>query len=199
MDRAGIAEGLLAFVMPRERAACIVGDLTEDARVHGRRGFWFDVVGIAFEKFFCAFGTARLRTLAQLSIGLGIWCTAYVAVRVAADLAGMQPLLRADASVTVRAGITLGAALVVAGLLTGFAFGRQRSAAGLSGAAPLVIFFATLALVLPLLGLVAGSVTWQAACCYLVGIPALYCAPVMAGSALAAAGAAGRAAGATGT
>lgn len=185
MDRAGVAERLLAFVTPRERAAVIVGDLTEDARVHGRRGFWFDVAGIAFEVFFCAFGTARLRTLVQLALGLAIWCAAYVAVRVVADLAGWQPLVSADSSLTVRAGVMLGAALVAAGLVTGFVLGRQRSAAGLSGAAPLVVFFATLALVLPLLALLAGTATWQAACCYLAGIPALYCAPVVAGSALA--------------
>jgi hypothetical protein len=189
MHKALFAEEFLALTSPRDRAATMAGDLTEEAGKHGTVWFVGALAGVSLATFFAAFGVARSRVLRQLLVGLLVWAAAYLAARAGGALLGVQPMAidaRSVAEVPIGTFAYLGGTLALANLATGLVLGRRGLVHGLNPAMPLAVFWLTAAAVAFCADLAAGVPTWYCTAVYLVGAPLLYVAPLLAGAALAA-------------
>ncbi|HEX5420144.1 MAG TPA: hypothetical protein VFY39_09105 [Gammaproteobacteria bacterium] len=186
MLNASLAEELLSLLTPREQAETIIGDL-EEAREPGQLGFWLAVLGVAFALFFAAFNTARARTLGFLAAGFVLWSALYIGVRVLGELLGLQPW--AGGFVADSSGLTtqlyLAAALVLSSFLAGLLLGFRTASNGTNASAPLAMFWAAAALVMPVFDCFSNTATWGCMLLYLFGMPAFYMLPVLAGGACA--------------
>lgn len=80
----------------------------------------------------------------------------------------------------------LAATLALSSLLTGLALGRRTAANGVNAAAPLAMFWAASAVVLPLWDYLAGVGSWYCTFVYMLGLPTLYLMPLIGGGAFAA-------------
>lgn len=182
-----LAEELLSLVTGADRAQSIAGDLAEEASREGALWYWRSVLAVSAAMFFQRFGWARWRTLGYLGGGLLLWLVLYASIRVAGALLGIEPLIA-----TVSAGggfawttqLYLAAALILASFGAGLALGPFAVTEGVNAAAPLAMFFAATAVVLPVLDAVSGAATWYCTALYLGGVPLLYVLPLLAGGAL---------------
>jgi hypothetical protein len=189
MLRAALAEEVLALLTGRSRAQAIAGDLAEEA---GRRGpLWFcrALLGTGLALFASALGARRGRMLWLLASGLVCWFAIYLIVRAAGAVAGLQPVVLPIPDAVPRpwpVQVYLAVTLAASGLLAGAALGMRARAHGVNAAAPLAMFWAFAALVLPILDLFAGTATWYCTLFYLFGFPLVYMLPLLAGGALGA-------------
>lgn len=188
MLNSSLAEELLSLLTSEERAESIVGDLEEEARRHGRAWFWISLGGVAAALFFKAFGCARASTLGLLAAGLVLWFTVYAALRLAGALLGLQPLVAdfsASNALPWGTALYLALALILASFCAGLLLGRRTAGSGINSAAPLAMFWSATALVLPVWDCLAGTASAYCALLYLVGLPAFYALPLLAGGACA--------------
>lgn len=183
------AEELLSLVVARERAGAIAGDLTEEAAKRGPLWFSGALAGAVGAMFFQCFGAARLRTLGLLAAGLALWIGTYVGVRVGGALLGLQAAAAGGTGSpleTAPALVYFGATLAVASFSTGLVLGRIVRPGPPSPVMPLAVFWATVALAAFCADVAAGRPTWYCTLVYLVGVPAFYIVPLVAGGAAAA-------------
>ncbi|HEX7080353.1 MAG TPA: hypothetical protein VF329_05015 [Gammaproteobacteria bacterium] len=195
MLRAFIAEEILALSTPPERAATIAGDLVEEARARGLAWFCAALAGVSLAMFARGFGLARGLTLRLLAVGLAGWFAVYVLVRVAGAALGLEPLLIPidDPAALPPATLAyLGGTLMLSSFVTGLAFGFRPARNGSSPVMPLAMFWSTTAVVAPLADAWAGTATWFCTMIYLLGVPACYVLPLLAGGVAARRGAARR-------
>lgn len=189
MVEAALAEALLSLFTARERAAAVAGDLVEEAPRRGRVWFCVSLLGVALALFASAFGARRGRVLWLFASGFVLWLGAYTAVRAAGAAAGLQPLVLPAGAVaempwSLQAYLAL--SLVLSGLAAGAVLGRRARVHGVNGAAPLAAFWASAALIAPLVDLAVGTATWHCTLLYVLGLPLFYVLPLLAGGALGA-------------
>jgi hypothetical protein len=185
MFKASLAEELLSLLMTEERAESIVGDLAEEARREGRVWYWCSVAGVSSAMFFKAFGGARTRTLGFLVAGFALWLAFYTLIRVVGAVVGLAPLIAATGS-GAQAWATylyLAATLALSSFCAGLALGPRTVAEGVNATAPLAMFWAAAAVVLPVLDCIQGTASWNCLLVYVAGVPALYMLPLLAGGA----------------
>jgi len=189
MHKALIAQGILSLTSPPDRAETIAGDLVEEARTRGGRWFAGALAGVSVAMFFHAFGTARVRTLTWLGVGLAVWLAAYVAARVGGTLLGLQPLVidaRSIPELPFGTLLYLGGVLVLSNFVTGLVLGRGSACGGMNPVMPLAAFWASAAVIGFCADLSSGAATWYCTLIYVAGMPALYIAPLLFGGMLAA-------------
>jgi len=185
MPKALVAEELLALVTPRDRAVTIAGDLTEEAARRGPVWYAGALAGVVAAMFFSAFGRAKVRTALMLAAGLAVWAMLYVSLRVGGLLLGVEALAAGPApssDVLPPAMLAyLGGTLAAASFLTGLVVGRAGAACLPSPVMPLAVFWATVAVAAFSADVAAGRPTGYCTLVYLVGVPAFYIAPLVAG------------------
>ncbi len=189
MHKALIAQNLLAFTSPPDRAESMAGDLAEEAQARGALWFAGALGGVWLAMFFQAFGSARARMLRVLGLGLAVWFTLYVAVRVAAAALGVHPLAidtHDFAALPLGTLMYLGMLLFVSSFLTGVLLScTTKSLQGMSPVVPLVMFWASAALIGFCADLAAGRSSAQCTLIYFGAVPLLYIAPLLLGGRVA--------------
>ena len=185
-----VAEELLSLVTPRDRAVSIAGDLTEEAARYGAIWFAGALAGVVSAMFFGAFGRAKLRTAAMLVAGLTVWAVLYLLLRVGGLLLGIEGLAAGSAppsDLLPPAMLAyLGGLLAAANFLTGLVIGRAGGSSLPSPVMPLALFWAAVAAMAFFADLAAGRPTGYCTLVYVVGVPAFYIGPLLAGGVYAA-------------